>query len=84
MTYQFSAEYAEQNFAQIIQQAQQEAEGVIITQGDKKFVLIEQSKLNNLQEAEQLEELFDLFQNVRPLRQSYTPKKTINLGDIFS
>jgi antitoxin YefM len=86
MTYQVSADYAQQNFEQIIQQAQQESGGVIITQGDKKFVLIEQSKLQNLQEAEQEAEQFDqltnLFQNVAPIRKEYNQKKTINLKDL--
>jgi PHD/YefM family antitoxin component YafN of YafNO toxin-antitoxin module len=82
MTYQFSADYAQQNLEQIIQQAQQESGGVIITQGDKKFVLIEQSKLQELQEAEQFDQLTNLFQNVAPIKKEYNQKKTVNLKDM--
>lgn len=84
MTYQISAEYAQQNFEQVMQQAQQESEGVVITDGDKKFILIEQSKLQDLQEAEQLEQLPSLFKNVAPLRKEYASSKTINFKGMFS
>lgn len=63
MTYQFSADYAEQNFSDVIQKAQKEAEGVVITQGDRTFILIEKSKLKTIQEAAQFEELANLFKN---------------------
>jgi PHD/YefM family antitoxin component YafN of YafNO toxin-antitoxin module len=63
MTYQVSADYAEHNFNDIIQKAQKEAEGVVITQGDRTFILIEKSKLKTLQEAAQFEQLPNLFKN---------------------
>ena len=67
MTYQVSADYAQQNFEQVIQEAQKEAQGVIIVQGDKKFVLIEQEKLKELQETEKFEQLPNLFKNISSL-----------------
>lgn len=67
MTYQVSADYAQQNFEQVIQEAQKEAQGVVIVQGDKKFVLIEQEKLKELQETEKFEQLPNLFKNISSL-----------------
>ena len=64
MTYQVSADYAQQHFEQIIQKAKKESEGVVIIQGDRKFVLIEQSKIQDLQETAQFEQLHNLFKNV--------------------
>ena len=64
MTYQVSADYAKHNFNHIIQKAQKEAQGVVITQGDRTFVLIEQSKLKEAQEAAEFEQLPNLFKNL--------------------
>ena len=66
MTYQVSVDYAQQHFKQIIQKAKKESEGVVIVQGDRKFVLIEQSKIKDLQESAQFEQLPNLFKNVSP------------------
>ena len=74
MTYQVSADYAYQNFDSIIQQARQEAEGIVIVQGDRKFVLIEQSKLKNVREEEQFDQLSNLFKNVAPIAKQYSGK----------
>ena len=63
MTYQVSADYAQENFNYIIQKAKKEAEGVVITQGDLSFVLIEQSKLKKAPEADEFEQLANLFKN---------------------
>ena len=78
MTYQVSADYAYQNFDLIIQQAGQEAEGVTIVKGERKFVLIEQSKLRNVKEEEQFDRLSSLFKNVAPMEKQYSGK-TIDL-----
>lgn len=64
MTYHVSADYARQNFDRVIQEAQKEAEGVVIIQGDRKFVLIEQSNLEAAKEAAQFEQLSNLFKNI--------------------
>ena len=64
MTHHFSADYARQNFDRVIQEAQKEAQGVVITEGEKKFVLIEQSKLEAAREAAQFEQLPNLFKNI--------------------
>ena len=67
MTYLVSADYARENFDLVIQKAQEESEGVVIVQGDKNFVLVEQSKLKDLQEelqeAKQFEQLSNLFKD---------------------
>ena len=64
MSYHVSADYARQNFDLVIQEAQKEAEGIVITKGEKKFVLIEQSKLEAALEAAQFEQLPNLFKNI--------------------
>lgn len=64
MTHYFSADYARENFDLILQEAQEEAEGVVITKGEKKFVLIEKSQLEAAQEAAEFSQLPNLFKNI--------------------
>ena len=45
MTYRVTADYARQNFDEIIQRADTEVEGVTIVKDNKSFVLIEQEEL---------------------------------------
>ncbi|MGB5714112.1 MAG: type II toxin-antitoxin system Phd/YefM family antitoxin [Waterburya sp.] len=54
MTYNVTAEYASQNFDEIIQRADTEAEGVTIVKDNKSFVLIEQKELEALIETAEL------------------------------
>ena len=66
MTYQVSADYAQENFEQIIQKATKESQGVVIVRGNQKFVLIEQSKIKDLQNTAEFEQLPNLFKNIVP------------------
>jgi prevent-host-death family protein len=54
MTYHVTADYASQNFEEIIQRANIEAEGVTIVKDNKSFVLIDREELEALIETADL------------------------------
>ena len=87
MVYQVSADYADSNFTEIINKAEQEVEGIIITKGTKKFVLIEQSQIRDWQENSAEDRLSSLFKDVdeaNSSRQKVRVKRRLNLEDILN
>lgn len=83
MVYKVSSEDAGDRMEQILERAEQEAEGVLIVRGTKTFVLIEQSKIRDLQENKAQEQLSSLFDAVAPIAQEYQQKRSIKVEDIF-
>ena len=47
MTYHVTADYASQNFEEIIQRANTEVEGVVIVKDNKSFVLINSRRIRS-------------------------------------
>ena len=60
MSYNVTAEYAIQNFDEIIQRANIETEGVTIVKDNKSYVLIDREELEALIETAELLEVPDI------------------------
>ncbi len=71
MTYNVTAEYASQNFDEIIQRADTEAEGVTIVKDNKSFVLIEQKELEALIETAELLQVPEILTDISQARAFY-------------
>lgn len=83
MTYQVTADYASQNFEEIIQRASIEAEGVTIVKDNKSFVLIDQQELEALIETAELLKVSELLTDVSQAREEYKQGETLTIEDIF-
>ncbi len=83
MTYHVTADYASQNFAEIIQRADTEAEGVTIVKDNKSFVLIDREELEALIETAELLQVPNLLTDVSEAREEYQQDETLSMEDIF-
>ena len=83
MTYNVTADYASQNFDEIIQRANTEAEGVVIVKDNKSFVLIEQDELEALIETAELLQMPDLLTDIFQAREEYKNGETSTMEDVF-
>lgn len=83
MTYHVTADYASQNFDEIIQRANTEAEGVTIVKDNKSFVLIDQEELEALIETAELLQDPEVFIDISQARAEYQKGETVGMEDIF-
>ena len=83
MTYRVTADYARQNFDEIIQRADTEIEGVTIVKDNKSFVLIEQEELEALIETAELLQMPEILADVSEARAEYKRGETATMEDIF-
>ena len=83
MTYHVTADYASQNFDEIIQRANIEAEGVTIVKDNKSFVLIDQEEFEALIETAELLQDPEVLTDVSQARAEYQKGETIGMEDIF-
>ena len=83
MTYHVTADYASQNFDEIIQRANIEAEGVTIVKDNKSFVLIDQEELEALIETAELLQDPELLTDISQARAEYQKGETVGMEDIF-
>lgn len=83
MTYHVTADYASQNFEEIIQRANIEAEGVTIVKDNKSFVLIDQEELEALIETAELLQVPHLLTDVSQAREEYEQGETLTMEDVF-
>lgn len=83
MTYHVTADYASQNFDEIIQRAKIEAEGVTIVRDNQSFVLIEREELEALIETAELLQIPDILTDVSQARKEYQQQETLAMEDIF-
>jgi PHD/YefM family antitoxin component YafN of YafNO toxin-antitoxin module len=83
MTYHVTAEYAHQNFDEIIQRASTEAEGIIIVKDNKSFVLIDRQELESLIETSELLDIPNLIPDIAQARTEYQNGETLTMEDIF-
>ena len=77
MTYNVTAEYASQNFDEIIQRADTDAEGVTIVKDNKSFVLIDQKELEALMETAELLQVPEILTDISQAREEYKPSKDL-------
>ena len=83
MTYNVTTDYASQNFDEIIQRANNEAEGVTIVKDNKSYVLIDQEELESLIETAELLQTPDILQDVSQAREEYQKGETLTMEYIF-
>lgn len=83
MTYHVTADYASQNFEEIIQRANTETEGVTIVKDNKSYVLIDREELEALIETAELLEVPDLLSDISQAREEYKRGETLTMKDIF-
>jgi antitoxin YefM len=83
MTYHVTADYASQNFEEIIQRANTEAEGVTIVKDNKSFVLIDREELEALIETTELIQVPNLLTDVSKARKEYEQGETLTMEDVF-
>ena len=83
MTYNVTADYASQNFDEIIQRANTEAEGVTIVKDNKRYVLIDQEELEALIETAELLQTPDILKDVFQAREEYQQRETLTMEDVF-
>ncbi len=83
MTYNVTADYASQNFDEIIQRANTEAEGVTIVKDNKSYVLIDQEELEALIETAELLQTPDILKDVFQAREEYQQGETLTMEDVF-
>lgn len=83
MSYHVTADYASQNFNEIIQRAKIEAEGVTIVKDNQSFVLIDREELEALIETAELLQIPDILTDVSQARKEYQQQETLTMEDIF-
>ena len=83
MSYNVTADYAHQNFVEILQRASTEPEGVIIVQKDRSFVLLELETLEALLETAELLQMPDLLSDVAAARKEYQHGETVSMEQVF-
>ncbi|PSB01005.1 type II toxin-antitoxin system Phd/YefM family antitoxin [Merismopedia glauca] len=83
MTYHVTADYAHQNFDEIIQRASTEPEGIIIVKDNKSFVLIDRQELEALIETSELLDIPNLATDIAQARAEYQKGETLTMEDIF-
>ena len=83
MTYNVTVDYASQNFDEIIQRANTEAEGVTIVKDNKSYVLIDREELEALIETAELLQTPDILKDVAQARQEYQQGETLTMEDFF-
>jgi PHD/YefM family antitoxin component YafN of YafNO toxin-antitoxin module len=83
MTYHVTAEYAKQHFEEILSRSSTEADGVVIVQENKSYVLIEQDELEALIETTELLQLPDLLADIEAAREEYRKGETLTLEQVF-
>jgi antitoxin YefM len=83
MSCHVTADYASQNFNEIIQRAKIEAEGVTIVKDNQSFVLIEQEELEALIETAELLQIPEILTDVSQARREYQQQEILTMEDIF-
>lgn len=83
MTYKVTADYASQNFEEIIQRADIEVEGVTIVKDNKSFVLIDSQELEALIETAELLQMPEVLADISQAREEYKKGETASMEDIF-
>lgn len=83
MTYNVTADYARQNFEEIIQRANTETEGVTIVKDNKIYVLIDREELEALIETAELLEVPNILSDISEAREEYNKGELLKMEDIF-
>ncbi len=81
--YCVTAEYAKNNFNEMIQRASTDAGGVVIVQENKSFVLISQDELEAWVETAELLQEPNLLSDIKEAREEYQKGEALTMDQIF-
>jgi len=81
--YCVTAEYAKNNFNEVIQRASTEAGGVVIVQENKSFVLISQEELEAWVETAELLQDPNLLSDIEEAQKEYQKGEALTMDQIF-
>jgi PHD/YefM family antitoxin component YafN of YafNO toxin-antitoxin module len=82
--YQVTSDYAQTHFGEILNRAAQDAEGVMIVQENKSFVLIAQDELEALIETTEFLKDPTLLSDIEQARQEYLQGEVLTMDQVFS
>ena len=78
-----TAEYAKNNFNEVIERASTEAGGVVIVQENKSFILISQDELEAWFETAELLQESNLLSDIKEAREEYQKGEALTINQIF-
>ena len=78
-----TAEYAKNNFNEVIERASTEAGGVVIVQENKSFILISQDELEAWVEMAELLQEPNLLSDIKEAREEYQKGEALMMDQIF-
>ena len=78
-----TAEYAKNNFNEVIERASTEAGGVVIVQENKSFILISQDELETWVETAELLQEPNLLSDIKEAREEYQKGEALTINQIF-
>jgi prevent-host-death family protein len=81
--YCVTAEYAKNNFNEVIERASTEAGGVVIVQENKSFILISQDELETWVETAELLQEPNLLSDIKEAREEYQKGEALTINQIF-
>ena len=81
--YQVTSDYAKNNFDEILKIAQIEADGVVIVQENKSFVLIDKEELEAWAETREWLDEPNLLSDIEKAREEYGQGKTLTMDQLF-
>lgn len=81
--YCVTAEYAKNNFNEMIQRASTDACGVVIVQENKSFVLISQEELEALVETAELLQEQNLLSDIKEAQAEYQKGEVLTMDQVF-
>lgn len=81
--YCVTAEYAKNNFNELIERASSEVGGVVIVQENKSFILISQEELESWVETAELLQNPNLLSEIQEAREEYKKGEALTMDQIF-
>lgn len=81
--YHVTADYAKNNFNEVIQRASTEPGGVVIVQENKSFILISQEELESWMETSDLLQDKNLLSDIEESRQQYQKGEALKMERVF-
>ena len=81
--YHVTAEYAQNNFAQLLDRALTEPEGIVIVKDNQSLILISQAELESWRETTELLKDPNLLSDVQASRQDYAQGEVVTMAQVF-
>ncbi|MBO1349344.1 MAG: type II toxin-antitoxin system prevent-host-death family antitoxin [Hormoscilla sp. GUM202] len=81
--YRVTAEYAKNNFDEVINRASTEARGIVIVQENQNFILISQEELDAWMETSELLQDPNLLSDIELAREQYKKGETLTMEQVF-